>query len=56
MSLENSTQEEYKGITIHFPVSLHRRIKVHCAKNGLKMKDYIVQTLDNHLKHSTNEE
>ena len=39
--------ERMKRFTIDVPESLHRRIKVECASRGVKMADYLRQTLEN---------
>jgi predicted HicB family RNase H-like nuclease len=38
--------ERMKRFTIDVPESLHRRIKVECASRGVKMADYLRQTLE----------
>ena len=39
--------ERMKRFTIDVPESLHRRIKAGCALRGVKMADYLRQTLEN---------
>ena len=39
--------ERMKRFTIDVPESLHRRIKAECALRGVKMADYLRQTLEN---------
>ena len=38
--------ERMKRFTIDVPESLHRRIKAECALRGVKMADYLRQTLE----------
>ena len=38
--------ERMKRFTIDVPESLHRRIKAKCALRGVKMADYLRQTLE----------
>ena len=39
-------RERMKRFTIDVPESLHRRIKAECALRGVKMADYLRQTLE----------
>ena len=39
--------ERMKRFTIDVPEGLHRRIKAECALRGVKMADYLRQTLEN---------
>lgn len=41
--------EGMKRFTIDVPESLHRRIKIQCAAQGLKMADEIRALLDKHF-------
>ena len=41
--------EKMKRFTIDVPESLHRRIKIQCAEQGLKMADEIRMLLDKHF-------
>ncbi len=41
--------EAMKRFTIDVPESLHRRIKIQCAAQGLKMADEIRALLDKHF-------
>lgn len=38
-----------KRFTIVMPESLYKKLKVKCAKNSLKLKDYIIHTLESNL-------
>ena len=38
--------ERMKRFTIDVPESLHRRIKAECALRGVKMADYLRETLE----------
>ena len=40
--------EEMKRLTFDVPESLHRRIKVACAKKGVKMADDLRELLERH--------
>ena len=41
--------ERMKRFTIDVPESLHRRVKAECALRGVKMADYLRQTLEQHF-------
>lgn len=38
-----------KRFTIVMPEDLYRRLKIKCARNDLKLKDFIISTLENNL-------
>ncbi len=38
-----------KRFTIVIPEILYKKLKIKCAKNSLKLKDYIINTLENNL-------
>jgi len=46
--------ERMKRFTIDVPESLHRRIKAECALRGVKMADYLRQTLEKLFPPSDN--
>ena len=48
-----ATAEGMKRFTIDVPESLHRRIKMQCAAQGLKMADEIRALLDKHFPAKT---
>jgi hypothetical protein len=43
-----TTDEEMKRLTFDVPANLHRRIKVACAKKGVKMADDLRELLERH--------
>lgn len=43
-----ATGEEMKRLTFDIPASLHTRIKVACARKGVKMADDLRELLDQH--------
>jgi macrodomain Ter protein organizer (MatP/YcbG family) len=45
----NTESTETKRLTIDIPASLHSRIKVDCARRGVKMAEEIRQLLDRHF-------
>jgi hypothetical protein len=44
-----AAEEPMKRFTIDVPERLHRRIKAHCALQGVKMADEIRRLLDEHF-------
>lgn len=38
-----------KRFTIVMPEELYRKLKVKCAKNDLRLKDFIINSLENNL-------
>lgn len=41
-----------KTINIRVPIELHQKIKVHIAEQGITLKDYMLQLIENDLKKS----
>jgi hypothetical protein len=51
-------ENEKKASTFTFdlPVEQHRQVKVFCAKNGLKIREFLLQAVDLMLNKKENEE
>jgi hypothetical protein len=39
----------YRGMVTRVPRSLHRRVRLHCAEHGLKVKDFVTDAVDEKL-------
>jgi predicted DNA binding CopG/RHH family protein len=50
---KNEGPETMKRFTIDVPESLHRRVKLQCAAQGLKMADEIRTLLEKHFPPKT---
>ncbi len=48
--VDHRNTETMKRLTIDIPASLHSRIKVACARRGVKMTDEIRTLLETHFK------
>jgi len=46
---EDVAQEETTQLNVEIPKSLHRRLKMHAAKNGRAIKEVVQEVLDTNL-------
>ncbi len=49
-AIKEATKEPQKGITIYMPESLHRRFKTKASANGEKLKDVLLQAIQNYVE------
>lgn len=40
--------------TVNIPEELFKEIKIYCAKNDLKIKDFIINSIKNNLENDNN--
>ena len=43
--IHSKTNSDFVRTTIHLPDEIHKKIKVHCALNGVSFKDFVTQIL-----------
>lgn len=44
-SIEENAQEEIKRFTVLMPKSQHSELKAFCAKNGISLKDFVIEAI-----------
>lgn len=47
--VKNTVEVETQKMTIVIPKSLHQKLKSHCALNGMKIREYVIQLIDGDL-------
>lgn len=42
-------ENDNKTLTVHIPTDLHKSVKVLCARNGEKIRDFVIEAIRTHV-------
>ena len=48
----NTMEERQARLTVPIPVSMHVRVKIHCAKNNITQNDMVAQAVKEYLERN----